>query len=157
MEILLNIGLLIGTIVLMEFVAWFTHKYIMHGLLWVLHKDHHQPHNHSLEKNDSFFLIYSLPSIILVVLGAENSFDYRFWIGLGIATYGALYFFVHDLFIHQRIKVLRNTNNSYLKALRKAHKIHHKHLGKEHGECFGMLVVPFKYYKEAKKTVQKNR
>ncbi|MFN7100963.1 MAG: beta-carotene hydroxylase, partial [Flavobacterium sp.] len=28
-----------------------------------------------------------------------------------------------------------------------AHKMHHKHIGKEHGECFGMLIVPFKYYK----------
>ena len=27
------------------------------------------------------------------------------------------------------------------------HKIHHKHLGKKDGECFGMLVVPFKYFK----------
>jgi beta-carotene 3-hydroxylase len=24
--------------------------------------------------------------------------------------------------------------------------MHHKHLGKEEGECFGMLWVPFKYY-----------
>jgi len=24
---------------------------------------------------------------------------------------------------------------------------HHKHFGKEDGECFGMLYVPFKYYK----------
>ena len=27
----------------MALVAWLTHKYIMHGLLWVLHKDHHNP------------------------------------------------------------------------------------------------------------------
>ena len=25
----------------MEFVAWATHKYLMHGLLWKLHQDHH--------------------------------------------------------------------------------------------------------------------
>jgi beta-carotene 3-hydroxylase len=36
-------------------------------------------------------------------------------------------------------------------ALRKAHKVHHKHLGKEKGECFGMLVVPMKFYREALK------
>ena len=24
----------------MEFVAWAVHKYIMHGFLWSLHKDH---------------------------------------------------------------------------------------------------------------------
>jgi beta-carotene 3-hydroxylase len=34
-----------------------------------------------------------------------------------------------------------------LLAIRRAHKIHHKHLGKEEGECFGMLWVPMKYYR----------
>ena len=39
----------------MEGVAWFTHKYVMHGFLWVLHKDHHDRSNHSpFEKNDFF-------------------------------------------------------------------------------------------------------
>jgi len=26
--------------------------------------------------------------------------------------------------------------------------MHHKHLGKEEGECFGMLIVPFKYLRQ---------
>jgi beta-carotene 3-hydroxylase len=34
--------------------------------------------------------------------------------------------------IHQRFKF--KTQNKYLIG-RKAHKAHHKHLGKEHGEC----------------------
>ena len=36
-------------------------------------------------------------------------------------------------------------------ALRRAHKVHHKHLQKEDGECFGMLWVAPKYIEEAKK------
>ena len=44
-------------------------------------------------------------------------------------------------------KVFKNTKIKYLIALRKGHKVHHKHLGKEDGECFGMLFVPFKYFK----------
>jgi beta-carotene 3-hydroxylase len=28
--------------------------------------------------------------------------------------------------------------------------MHHKHSGKEDGECFGMLLVPFKYFKDLK-------
>ncbi len=43
---------------------------------------------------------------------------------------------------------LRTSINPYFIALRRAHKMHHKHLGKEEGECFGMLVVPFKYYRD---------
>jgi beta-carotene 3-hydroxylase len=26
--------------------------------------------------------------------------------------------------------------------------VHHKHLGKKDGECFGMLFVPFKYFRK---------
>jgi beta-carotene 3-hydroxylase len=69
-------------------------------------------------------------------------------IGVGVFIYGVAYFIIHDLFIHQRIKIWRNTNNRYLKAIRRAHKMHHKHLGKQEGECFGMLWVPMKYYKQ---------
>jgi beta-carotene 3-hydroxylase len=62
--------------------------------------------------------------------------------------YGMAYFLVHDVFIHQRIKWLRDSENPYFRALRRAHKMHHKHIGKEEGECFGMLMVPFKYFKK---------
>jgi len=54
---------------------------------------------------------------------------------------------VHDIFIHQRIPFLRDTQNPYLLAIRRAHKQHHKHIGKGEGECFGFLWVPVKYFK----------
>lgn len=139
------------TVIIMEFVAWAMHKYVMHGFLWYLHEDHHQVNpDRFFEKNDAFFLIFAIPSILLFWFG---SYDYNamFWIGLGIAIYGAMYFFVHDIFIHQRFKIFRNTNSIYFKALRKGHKVHHKHLGKEDGESFGMLWVPIKYFKEARR------
>ncbi len=130
----------------MEFVAWFTHKYIMHGFLWHLHKDHHESKKPLLEKNDTFFLIFSIPGALLVFNGADNGFSDVFYIGLGITIYGFAYFTVHDIFIHQRFKLFRNTKNTYLLALRRAHKIHHKKTMKENGECFGMLIVPLKYF-----------
>jgi len=49
------------------------------------------------------------------------------------------------------MKLLRNSNNWYLKAIRRAHKMHHKHTGKDDGECFGMLWIPFKYFRENKR------
>ena len=136
------------TFLTMEFMAWFSHKYIMHGFLWVLHKDHHKKnHNSWFEKNDLFFIFYAVVSSVFVIMWGE----YNFWpglpIGIGIFCYGLTYFFIHDIFIHQRFKLLRNTNNRYAKALRRAHKIHHKHLDRKDGECFGMLIVPFKYFK----------
>ena len=64
--------------------------------------------------------------------------------------YGMAYFVVHDVLIHRRFDWFKNTNNKSLRALRQAHKVHHKNMGKEDGECFGMLFVPLKYFREAK-------
>jgi beta-carotene 3-hydroxylase len=152
MNVLLNAGIVIGTFLLMEFVAWFTHKFIMHGFLWLLHEDHHVREEGFFEKNDSFFLLFAVPSLLLCFFGSTNGFDYRFWIGIGILLYGIAYFLVHDVFIHQRFEIFKRTDNIYFRALRKAHKVHHKHLVAENGECFGMLWVPTKYFKEAAKS-----
>lgn len=133
----------------MEFMAWFTHKYIMHGFLWSLHKDHHKKdHDSWFERNDAFFIFYAIVSMICFYLWNYENVWYCLPIGLGIMAYGAAYFLVHDIFIHQRFKLLRNANGWYAKGVRRAHKIHHKHLGKDQGECFGMLFVPFKYFKQ---------
>lgn len=140
----------------MEGATWIIHKYVMHGFLWFLHRDHHDHSNKgSLEKNDYFFVIFALPAIALLYFGSKNNFDFRFYIGLGITLYGIAYFWVHDLFIHQRIKTLRDTKSPYFMAIRRAHKQHHKHTGKHNGECFGFLWVPFKYFKMYYNTKQK--
>ena len=39
---LINILIVLGTFIFMEGVAWFTHKYVMHGFLWSWHKSHHK-------------------------------------------------------------------------------------------------------------------
>ena len=149
MKTLIWLVVFFGVFFFMEFMAWFTHKYIMHGFLWTLHKDHHKKdHDSWFERNDAFFIFYAIVSMVLFLLGANTSFWYGWPLGFGIMAYGAAYFLVHDIFIHQRFKLFRNTNNRYAKGVRRAHKMHHKHIGKEDGECFGMLVVPFKYFKK---------
>lgn len=148
---LINSLIVLAAFLGMEGVAWLTHKYIMHGLLWIWHKDHHKKETEGfLEHNDFFFLIFALPGIAGLFFGMKNDYNYLFWIGMGITIYGACYFLVHDIFIHQRFKIFRNANNRYLKAIRRAHKMHHKHLDKEEGESFGMLWVPFKYFRNRK-------
>lgn len=132
----------------MECVTWFTHKFVMHGFMWYFHSDHHEPkYTNVFERNDIFFVIFAIPSILLFYFGTIDGINYLFFIALGLTFYGFCYFIVHDVLIHQRFKWFKNTRNKYLIGLRKAHKAHHKHLNKEHGECFGMLFVPFKYYK----------
>jgi beta-carotene 3-hydroxylase len=148
MDILIWIAVFLGTFFFMEFMAWFTHKFIMHGFLWNLHKDHHKKdHDSWWERNDFFFLFYAAVSIGFFLAWKNLDFWYGLPIGLGIFAYGLTYFFVHDIFIHQRFKLFRNANNRYAKAIRRAHKMHHKHTGKEKGESFGMLIPPLKYFK----------
>ena len=65
------IAITLLTFLVMECITWFTHKYVMHGFLWVLHKDHHQPKYKSIfEKNDTFFLVFAIPSIMLFYYGS---------------------------------------------------------------------------------------
>lgn len=152
MQLFLYTIVTIATFSFMEFMAWFSHKYIMHGFGWYLHEDHHQPHKGWFEKNDTYFIFYAVISTGSIMLWAEGYFTYGLSIGLGILFYGIAYFLVHDVFIHRRFNWLKNTDNIYFRAIRKAHKVHHKHQGKEDGECFGMLLVPMKYFKEAAKS-----
>lgn len=147
MQILLYILITILTFTTMEVITWLTHKFVMHGFLWYLHEDHHQPkYPDGFEKNDAFFVIFAIPSILLFYFGAIPKLNYLFFIGLGILCYGITYFLIHDVLIHQRFKWFKKTKNTYLIGLRKAHKVHHKHLDKEEGECFGMLYIPKKYF-----------
>ncbi|MEP6594567.1 MAG: sterol desaturase family protein [Ginsengibacter sp.] len=149
--IIINALIVLTSFISMEAVAWLTHKYIMHGLLWGLHKDHHKKESPGFfEHNDFFFLIFALPGITCLFIGMQNNYDFIFFIGLGITLYGMAYFFIHDIFIHQRFKIFRTADNAYFKAIRRAHKVHHKHLDKENGECFGMLWVPFKFLLDMK-------
>jgi beta-carotene 3-hydroxylase len=142
------IAVFLATFFFMEFMAWFSHKYIMHGFLWVLHEDHHKKNHDSwFERNDLFFIFYAVVSMGFFFLWRSGDFDLGLAIGMGIFAYGLAYFMVHDIFIHQRFKLFRNVNNVYSRAVRRAHKMHHKHIGKGDGECFGMLLVPFKYFK----------
>jgi beta-carotene 3-hydroxylase len=132
----------------MEFNAWWMHKHVMHGFLWKIHEDHHhKKHNSWFEKNDLFFVFYAIISFGLKVMHSELELWWALPISAGILAYGIAYFVVHDIFIHQRFKWLRKADNKYAKGVRRAHKMHHKHIGKQDGENFGMLVVPFKYFK----------
>ncbi len=148
MAVWIHIAVFVLTFVGMEAVAWLSHKYIMHGWLWNWHKDHHRKqHDSWFERNDLFFVVYAVICIGFFLLWRFEVLEMGLPVGIGIFCYGMCYFIVHDIFIHQRFRLFRNVDNRYARAVRRAHKMHHKHLGKEHGECFGMLFVPLKYFR----------
>src|SRR5688500_14279768 len=136
----------IVTFLFWEFVAWFTHKFVMHGILWSWHKSHHTAHNHTFEKNDLFAVVFSLPSIgIFYYFSLVNYNPYLLAVGLGIFCYGAFYLIFHDIIVHQRIKWHPQKKSVYLQRMINAHYIHHSKHAKDGCEAFGFLYAPKKY------------
>ena len=156
MNSLLFILISLFTFILMEGITWLTHRFVMHGFLWYLHEDHHNPAGHTFEKNDAFFLIFAIPSWLCIMLGLQNKVYWVAAIGFGIALYGLAYFIVHEVIIHQRFKWFTRSNNTYVRTIRWAHKMHHKHLDKHEGESFGMLMVAKKYWDKVKHDKKRN-
>ena len=142
----LNILLAVGVFFFMEGAAWFTHKYIMHGILWSWHRSHHKVHSHLLEMNDLFALVFSIPSIFTIYIGANNpEMAWLMYIGFGILGYGIFYFLFHDVIVHRRIKIPFKAKSRYMKRIMHAHYVHHKKHTKEGCEAFGFLYAPKKY------------
>jgi len=131
----------------MEIFSWFIHKYIMHGILWKIHRTHHTKTKGFFELNDVFSLLFGTTAVVLIILGL-STLNYQFWIGLGITLYGFTYFVLHDILIHRRMKVKQKPEGSYLEAISKAHRDHHKTRERDGSVSFGLLIVPFKYFKK---------
>lgn len=138
----------ISTFVFMEWAAWALHKYVMHGFLWVLHRDHHQPKRGQVfQLNDAFAVFFAVPSFLLILCGTYFWNPIYATVGYGIMVYGIAYFFVHEVLIHRRLR-FNLPDSTYLQALRAAHHDHHAVTEKE-GCCnFGMLVVPLVYFRQ---------
>ena len=151
MEILFYSAITLLTILGMEFVAWFAHKFVMHGLLWNWHEDHHRPHHQKsgfFEKNDLFFLVFAVPSAASYIAGLSSPYYWLLFVGIGISIYGLIYFLVHDVYIHRRFHWFKHLDNKYSRAVLRAHGAHHAKSTKEDCESFGLLIVDTKYFKK---------
>ena len=143
---MLAIGLMMGAFFGMEIFSWAFHKYLMHGPFWSIHKTHHRKHTGHFELNDLFSLFFGSIAVLLIIAGAENT-DYRFWIGCGISLYGFVYFILHDVFIHRRVKNWKRPATFYFDSITQAHRDHHKTDQKHDSVSFGFLLVPRRYFK----------
>ena len=153
MNVLINILVVLASVVAMEFVAWFTHKYVMHGLLWKWHEDHHRPDlkDGFFEKNDRFFFVFAVPSAFCYMAGTFwANWGVLLYVGIGISIYGLIYFLIHDVYIHQRFSWFRQLDSKYSKAILRAHGAHHAIQTKEDCESFGLLFVNSKFFKSRK-------
>jgi beta-carotene 3-hydroxylase len=145
-EIVICALVVTGTFLFWELIAWFTHKYIMHGFLWCWHRSHHTAHDHQLEKNDLFALVFSLPCIALFYYYTKvDRSPYIVSAALGIFFYGVFYFVFHDVIVHQRLKWRPRKQSRYLQRIVHAHSIHHSRHSRHGSEAFGFLYAPKKY------------
>jgi len=156
---MLNISLVFIAFLFMEFVAWSNHKYVMHGFLWVWHKDHHVNDRYKVtldkmatarfEKNDLFFLVYAIPAIVLMIIGFTINMLSLVFVGIGITLYGFTYFLIHDILIHQRIKIpyFYRKSGSYTNAIIRAHLAHHRPKHADDFRNFGLLIFPLRFFK----------
>ncbi len=145
MLVLFAIAIVLATVLAMEWVAWASHKYIMHGFGWAWHRDHHEPHDRVLEKNDRFAIVGAAMSIAMFALGSPqvmgaSAWWPATWIGLGVLIYGVIYTLVHDGLVHQRY-FRWVPKRGYSKRLVQAHKLHHATIGKEGGVSFGFVLA----------------
>jgi len=134
-----------ASVLAMELVAWASHKYIMHGFGWAWHRDHHEPHDRLLEKNDLFALFGAAISITFFALGSPlvmgaAAWEPATWIGLGVLVYGIIYTLVHDGLVHQRY-FRWVPKHGYAKRLVQAHRLHHATIGKHGGVSFGFVLA----------------
>jgi beta-carotene 3-hydroxylase len=145
-DIFINTAIIIFFACFMEFVAWFTHRHVMHGFLWILHEDHHRPRGHGFQKNDLFAIFFSGIAISLFLAGDITSIFYFTSMAIGVTIYGIGYVLFHDIMFHRRIRKIRlKANKSYLKRIVNAHRFHHQNSTKTEGHAFGFLYAPAKY------------
>ncbi len=141
MAVVLWVALFAGALLMMEGVAYFTHRYLMHGPLWFLHRSHHVPHAGRLEWNDLFGLFFALPSIALIHYGVRDG-SWMLPVGLGMTGYGLIYFLFHDVVVHRRVRLRGVPPWRYLRRIIKAHLVHHRTHGREGAQSFGFLYAP---------------
>ena len=151
-EVVPYVAIVLATAAAMEFVAWFTHKYVMHGVLWSWHEDHHRPHFEKagfFERNDLFFLVFAVPSATSYMFGSMYEIAWLFCIGIGISVYGLIYFLVHDVYIHRRFDWFSSLDGAYTRAITRAHGAHHAVTTKDSSESYGLLLVKPQYFRRS--------
>ena len=146
----LAIVLFIAAFAGMELVAYVTHRFLMHGPLWFLHRSHHVPHGARIEWNDLFGVAFAIPSIACIHLGVVEQWRLLLPIGLGMTAYGMVYFLFHDVVVHRRLRLPHRPRSTYLRRIIKAHLVHHRTHQRDGAESFGFLYAPSRFDRGAR-------
>ena len=141
LDVVIFAGLVLAAFAFMEGFAWFTHRYVMHGFMWVWHKSHHEPREGAFELNDLFAVVFATPAIVAIWLGVNTDMTWLLPVGIGITAYGAVYFLFHDGLVHRRW-AMPKAKSAYWKRLIQAHRFHHAVNTKDGCVSYGFLIAP---------------
>jgi beta-carotene 3-hydroxylase len=119
----------------MEAVSYLTHRFVMHGFGFGIHRSHHQVNDGGFELNDLYPAMFSSVAIMAFGVGTAMPSRTLLLIGTGITLYGVSYLFVHEIYIHRRLEWVQGRYR-LLELLKRCHRVHHLY----GGEPYGMLV-----------------
>lgn len=146
LRVVLNVVVFLGTAAFWEVVAWWMHKYVMHGFGWVLHKDHHNPTGRKWQLNDAYALVFAVVSFLLIYNGLRLEISYMASAGFGVALYGLGYLLFHEIMFHKRVKFIRYRPKSrYMRRIINAHRVHHSTVTKYGAKSFSFLFARKQY------------
>jgi beta-carotene 3-hydroxylase len=129
-------GIVLVSFVVMESVSYLAHRYVYHKLLWVFHRSHHTPRNGPFEANDVFPLFFAALAISIMIAALRDPLSPDLLaVSIGVSLYGMVYFFIHDLYVHRRVKRL-GLRIPFLIQVKKAHALHHRYGGEPYGLLF---------------------
>lgn len=115
---------IVAVAVAMEPLTALVHRYLMHEIVWVWHKSHHERFGAKFELNDLFPVVFSIFAIALFVVGINHPLIR--YIAIGITVYGLLYFVVHEVVIHSRFGNIVSKNRLF-EYWKFSHNVHHQY------------------------------
>ena len=124
----------------MEPFTYLAHRFVMHGVGMALHRSHHRTRPGQWEANDLFPVTFAALTIVAMAY-ATASLSTReplLFTTIGVTLYGMAYLFVHDLYIHQRLPLVKREVR-LLEWLKASHRIHHQFGGEPYGMLFPIV------------------
>ena len=126
---------ILGAVVVMEVISYLSHRFVMHRFGMGLHRSHHQAGGGGFERNDLYPLMFSALAIAAFAVGTSLPSARILEVAGGVTLYGALYGFVHEVYIHRRLPISPRRAR-VLELLKRCHRVHHLY----GGEPYGMLI-----------------
>jgi beta-carotene 3-hydroxylase len=138
--------------VLMDPWAALLHGRLWHGVLWAVHRSHHEPRTGVFEKNDLFALVHAPVAMALILYGCVGQGgalrEVLFGIGVGMTAFAVGYLVVHDGLVHGRLPVAFLLKVKVMRRIVRAHRVHHA--GTAGGAPYGLFLGPAELLRRGK-------